>query len=372
MKYRLTFLFLLFFFYSPIYSNTDNITIKGVVNSQKAVTLLLIKKYDISQNIQTVLDTILLDKNGTFNKTYGYDPGIYQLDFKGLTKINTALEPGQTVDFSIKQDSNMKIITNVKGSKDAEFMVQYEQYRKTSFKKWIQPFREKMKIARKKGDFELIKKLTADEVRGLSIYTEEITSFTKNNVGHSIAFFYAAIRFNPDIELPYLKKMSEWFAENRPNLFLTKEFVAKVNRFKKIEIGQKAPYFSLLSLQGNETKLSSFEGSYVLLDFWASWCLPCRTENLNYAKLYKKYKQYGFEILSVALETKKQLWEQASKKDGVVWTNTSELNGWGSKIAKEYNVSAIPANFLLDKGGKIIAKNLRGFDLQMKLEEMFD
>lgn len=372
MKYKLFSILLTLLLLSTAYSNPNNFTIKGVVKSPKQGIKLIFKKYSISKNVQTPLDTILLDENGVFNKNLNFGPGIYQLDFKGLTKINIAVESGQTIEIFIDQKNNSALVTKVSGSKDAELMFQYEQFRKNSFKKWVKPLRQKLKEARRNNDFEMIKKLTGEEVNNLAKYTKEIATFTKNKIGHSIAFFYAAIRFDPNLELPYLEKMTQWFLTNRPNLYLTKEFTEKIDRYKKIALGQKAPGFKILSLDGHEVRLSSFKGSFLLLDFWASWCLPCRTENLNYSKLYQKYKDRGFEIFSVALEKNKKLWAQASKKDGVIWTNTSELKHWDSAIAKEYNVSAIPANFFLDKNGVIIGKNLRGVDLQKKLEEIFD
>jgi len=371
MKLASLFIFLVLFILSSAYSSPNNFTLKGSIKDHEPNLTLLFKKYSISKNVQTILDTIKIHENGSFKKSLNYEPGIYQLDFKGLTKINIAVEAGQTIEFSIEKNSDSEIITNVSGSKDAELMHQYEQFRKNSFKKWVAPIRAKLKEARKNQEFDLIQKLTGEEVKNLDLYSQEIATFVKNNVKHSLAFFYMSIRFNPDLEIPYMEKMAQWFLTNRPELLLTKEFAAKIERFKKVALGQQAHNFKIVSLAGNKIELSSLKGSIVLLDFWASWCLPCRTENINYAQLYQKYRTKGFEIFSVALETNKKLWAQASKKDNILWPNTSELKGWDSKVAKEYNVTAIPANFLLDKNGIIIAKNLRGSDLQRKLEELF-
>ncbi|MFD2556669.1 TlpA disulfide reductase family protein [Sphingobacterium tabacisoli] len=120
---------------------------------------------------------------------------------------------------------------------------------------------------------------------------------------------------------------------------------------------------------GNMVKLSDFRGKYVLLDFWASWCAPCRAEHPHLIKAYQQYSNNGFDILSVSLDNQhsKQAWLAAIKKDGLLWTQVSELTGFNSKASKDYGIKAIPSNFLIDPDGKIIARNLRGHELEEKL-----
>ena len=108
----------------------------------------------------------------------------------------------------------------------------------------------------------------------------------------------------------------------------------------------------------------------MLVDFWASWCGPCRAENPNVLKAYSKYHPKGFDILGVSLDEKKDKWEEAIKKDNLNWTQVSDLQGWKNSVAVLYGVQAIPMNFLIDKDGKIIAKGLRGDDLGKKLSEV--
>lgn len=124
---------------------------------------------------------------------------------------------------------------------------------------------------------------------------------------------------------------------------------------------------------GNAVSLASFKGKYVLLDFWASWCGPCRAENPNVVKAYNKYKDKGFTILSVSLDQpgKHQAWMDAIHKDGLTWTHVSDLKFWDNEVAKQYGIRAIPQNFLIDPEGKIIAKDLRGDELTKTLSELF-
>ncbi|MDJ1484890.1 TlpA disulfide reductase family protein [Cytophagaceae bacterium DM2B3-1] len=131
------------------------------------------------------------------------------------------------------------------------------------------------------------------------------------------------------------------------------------------EAGQKAPEISLPNPQGKVIKLSSLKGKVVLLDFWASWCGPCRQSNPDVVKLYEKYKDQGFTVYSVSLDQNKQKWEQAISKDGLTWENhVSDLKFWYSKAAEDYGIEAIPATFLIDKDGVILDTDLHGKSLE--------
>jgi peroxiredoxin len=137
-------------------------------------------------------------------------------------------------------------------------------------------------------------------------------------------------------------------------------------------VGAIAPEFTQNDPDGNPVKLSSFRGKYLLVDFWASWCGPCRAENPNVVKAYTKYHDKGFEILGVSLDDEKGRtnWLNAIKKDGLTWKQVSDLKAWNNEAAQLYAIKAIPQNVLLDPSGKIIAKNLRAEALDKKLAEL--
>jgi peroxiredoxin len=150
-----------------------------------------------------------------------------------------------------------------------------------------------------------------------------------------------------------------------------KEVAARIATLSRIAVGQMAPNFQQLTTENAPVTLASYKGKYVLLEFWASWCGPCRAESPNLLKEYNRYKDKGFNVLAVSLDDKKEKWMEAIKKDGMPWTQVSDLKGWKNEVAGLYGINAVPANFLIDPTGKIVARDLRGEELGKALAKIF-
>ena len=152
------------------------------------------------------------------------------------------------------------------------------------------------------------------------------------------------------------------------------EFAKAIDAARATSVGAMAPVFTQNDVNDKPVSLTDFHGKYVLVDFWASWCGPCRGENPNVVKAYNQYKDKNFTVLGVSLDRpgKKDDWLAAIKADGLAWTQVSDLKFWDNDVAKLYGIKSIPQNYLLDPTGKIIGKNLRGDDLNKKLAELFN
>jgi len=187
---------------------------------------------------------------------------------------------------------------------------------------------------------------------------------------HLVALW--ATNFLPaDKELALLEEIGERFRKVKPNHPQVKPFLENLKRLKGVTIGSEAPEIALPTPAGPIMRLSDLRGKYVLIDFWASWCGPCRRENPNVIKTYAAYKDKGFEIFGVSLDQDKAAWTNAIAKDQLTWPHVSDLQYWNSVAAQAYQVSSIPMTFLLDPQGKIIAKGLRGDSLTQYLSNLF-
>ncbi|TAH27544.1 MAG: AhpC/TSA family protein [Cytophagales bacterium] len=205
------------------------------------------------------------------------------------------------------------------------------------------------------------------------IVKESSELLIKPNVGtpNKEVFFITLIKLFSPYDAEYTKTLAKVYKSEFPNSTFAKKILQSIPKGAP-QIGELAPEINLASTNGKNIPLSSLKGKVVLLDFWASWCGPCRKENPNVVKVYDQYKDKGFTVFSVSLDNEKSNWLQAIQKDNLKWENhVSDLKGWQSSAAATYNVKGIPATFLIGKDGKIIATNLRGAELETRLAELF-
>ncbi|MDP3393641.1 TlpA disulfide reductase family protein [Sediminibacterium sp.] len=336
--------------------------------------------FQISGNISNTKPNMLVFlMNGTDGKTIATDtvrdgkfilkgiisePDIFQLGFVGYKEALDIFLFNDQV--TITADFNNIAAASIIGS---SVETDYQQF-KASFN----PIRERLnylvqQINPEKNRFKrdsLI--LLYEQAKGKVL--QEATKFAKEKTASPVSSFVLfaispLLNGTEDLENRY--NALDPAAKKGSFARMIEQTIAEANINK---IGTEALDFSQKDTLGKLVSLKSFRGKYVLIDFWASWCGPCRAENPNLVNAFNKYANKNFTVLGVSLDDNKASWMNAIRKDKLTWTQVSDLQSWNNKVAQLYKIQSIPANYLLDPSGKIIAKDLRGNELQVKLKEL--
>ena len=279
------------------------------------------------------------------------------------------LEAGK-IDVIAKDSLQNHTVTGTPGQADFAKLTQQEQ----SYDSRLNPLYDAYTSAKKSGDKQALNKAET-EIDAIDSEMRETVygTYVKNNPKSPVALYalkqYAGYEINPDKVEPLFTSLPA----STQQLPSAVSFKNQIDIAKKTGIGRYAMDFTQNDTLDHPVALSSFKGKYVLIDFWASWCGPCRAENPNVVNTFNKYKDKNFTILSVSLDRpgQKERWLKAIHDDRLTWTHVSDLKYWNNEVAKQYGIQAIPQNLLLDPDGKIIAKNLRGDELDQKLGEVF-
>jgi Peroxiredoxin len=211
------------------------------------------------------------------------------------------------------------------------------------------------------------------EGKARAIFAEHqqvMKDFIRERSGSPVTLIIFSSLMQGNLDLRELQPLYDSITDEVKNSDAGKQVTMQFLSFKKTAIGAEAPEFTQNNPEGKLIKLSDFRGKYVLLDFWASWCNPCRKENPHIVETYGLTKGENFEILGISLDNGKNAWLAAIEKDNLTWPQVSDLKGWKNEVAILYGVRSIPQNFLLDPNGVIIAKDLRGEKLTAKLKEL--
>jgi len=296
------------------------------------------------------------------------EPEIYDLGVDNSSLVQVLVKPGDNIQLKISKDQ-----IQVTGSKETQYLIDYEANRKVVFNKYLKRTYDSSAVAVRSGDKERIEYWNAEHEKASENYKAELAQWVEQPFFiHSLAAIHHSIRWNSETDTALMNQMVSIFQQKYPNYDLTRQLVNKVNATKRIAIGAVAPGFVSTDTAGNKIDLGDSRGKYTLIEFWASWCAPCREESPTLVRLYNQYKDKGFTIVSVSIDVNTTLWKNAIRQDGYIWGNVCDKNGYGGPTAALYTVTAIPNSFLLDKNGRIIAKNLRGKVLESKLAELLN
>lgn len=318
-------------------------------------------------------DTITLKPNYTFTKKVNItEAGYYRINFYNAQMVDLILYKS---NLEVNVDGNdPRGFAEVKGSPEVAFIRQVQGVlQEVESSPMMAKLNEDFNTAVQQQNEARIAELQDTYMKEISKAQDRVAELIKAQPASLgvINVLQSGSTLDRDKYITTYMAVADKLKKEWPNSSHAQEFISMVDRLKVTAIGQRAPEIALPDTTGQVVKLSSMKGKYVLVDFWAKWCGPCRQENPNVVKAFQKYKDKGFTVFGVSLDRSKADWMKAIADDKLTWTHVSDLKYWQSEAAKTYNITGIPFSLLLDPNGVIIAKNLRGRALESKLEEIF-
>lgn len=369
---------LLFLFFSSsffISAQAQDVTINGIFEFKEPAKMVFLNYRNGDDRVNDSTEI----KNGKFTfKQNLIEPTLGTIMVRFATKEGEArarvermqifLVPGS---IQIKTNDSLKfaVVTGSKAHKEFE-----------AYNKLLQPFAKKQETLGPR--FETFR--AAKDEAGMKSIQDEYQMILKENndkvvkpyidshISSPIVLHIINQFIGSQIDIELAEPLYNNLSASNKNSYSGKSLKERIETAKKTAIGSYAMNFTQNDTLGKPVSLSDFKGKYVLIDFWASWCGPCREENPNLVRAFKQYKDKNFTVLGISLDQpgKHQLWLDAIHKDELHWTQVSDLKFWDNAVAKQYGIRSIPQNLLIDPSGKIIAKNIRGEKLHTTLEEL--
>jgi len=344
-------------------TNVSEYTITGSVDSTFSDNIYLLKR---EEGNWVNLDTSVA-VNGVFEFNGSIDmPEIYYIQPEGINLYASFfVEPG-TITFKAKFNNFRK--PEIEGSESQKIYDDFKSQMSTIDQQLREAW-QNIKNAQENGDKN-------EEQKWEQIFNELdeenvqfILDFAKTN-NKSVASAYIVLKNAYYFDETDLEPIVNNFDPSISSSVYVQLLTKRVETLKLVAVGKPAIDFTMNDADGNPVTLSSLYGKYLLVDFWASWCSPCRKENPNIVAIYNDFSAKGFDVFGVSFDDNKEKWLDAVKADDLTWNHVSDLQGWGNAAGKLYAISSIPSNILLDPEGNIIAKNLRGEDLRNKITEL--
>jgi thiol-disulfide isomerase/thioredoxin len=338
--------------------------VKGKVTNSTEKTITL---NELTAKGLVLLDTAAVGNDGTFEFKGKVAEKTFCIINFAKGSVLLVLDSASNIALSI--DANTPDQFGVKGSEDTEKLRKLLELNNT-YMQMLRGLETKYaQYASTPPPAAVQEEIRAEYDSIIKGRSEAIQNFVfQDNPG--ISAYFATNFLTAEADFPFFDKVDKQYFSAYGNSKYAREHHSRVETLRKTAMGQTAPDIVLNDPFGKTIPLSSLRGKYVLVDFWASWCKPCRMENPNVVRMYTKYKSKGFEVYSVSLDDNKDSWSKAINDDKLLWTHVSDLKKWNSSVVPMYNIESIPFTVLLDKDGKIVGKNLRGAELEKKLAEL--
>ncbi|MEO6523225.1 MAG: TlpA disulfide reductase family protein [Mucilaginibacter sp.] len=341
----------------------DSFTLSGEVENPNSIKKVFLLEADTTGQPVKIDSAALSDQNKfSFKRETPY-PNMYKLQIGG-TMFDLIAQNGDDITFKTNalDTTNRYELTGSEGSE------KIQEFNKLSnkFAKVTEDILAEYNYKTQKLHLEsapLFELATEKFKKNQKEYFVMVTKFMNDNKS-SLAGFFASTALDPITCEPDLIKYADEIRGKFNGNTAVERFVKKMDYAKPLSVGYKAPDFMLVDEVYKPVRVSDFKGKYLMIDFWASWCAPCRKENPNVVKMYAKFKDKGLNILGVSLDEKREDWQRAIAADRLTWRQVSEFKNFNGPIVRMYHVEAIPSNFILDPEGNIVAKNITGVDLE--------
>jgi thiol-disulfide isomerase/thioredoxin len=349
--------------------NQTVFTLEGKLHHADQDNIYLYQAGGLNANDFSAVDTLSVGDDSTFSASYNsLEPHFYELRINDSLEVNFVADAGQQIAIQFTPGGEYEIT----GSPDTDLYEEYEAFRMGVLRETVYPIRNRLDSLIDVGnpdDAQRIEELGGRVLVAEKAYRDTLV-YAVEDLGTSIAIYPTMVRWNGDDDMEFYNNLAEEFSDRHEGLEVAQLVSEKVRILEQVSIGGQVQDIVAPDPSGEPRSLYDNMGEVTLIDFFGSWCGPCRSESDHLGRMYDKYNDDGFEIFGFGIEFTRESWLRALEQDDRTWTNVSTVDGYTSDTAREYAITALPKNFLVDANGVIVAKDVHGDELEEKIVEV--